>query len=171
MDAGLLDTIQKQNLIDNAVALCDKSSVVYNMTLTFKRKFDDIESYDMLKYLEPIFKIGLSSKKMDIQWFVRGAYEPFVNTPTRCHIHCQLYIYSDLSLDVNKIQMSDVIDKLHGILNKKIGNTKIVKNLSRSKFDFHKRQLGLDIVETQYPEYCHYMYKQVKHKRDLFKIN
>lgn len=169
---GYLDEVQKLNLIDGARQACSSSSVVYNMTLTFKKTYDDIQSWDMEKFVEPIFKIGLTSKKLDIQWFVLGAYESFPNTKTRAHVHCQLYIATHLEDVKQEIILNDVINKLHGILNKKLGNTKIAKNLSRKKFDAFKTRLGIPIHDdSEYTEYYHYMYKNTIHKRELFKLN
>ena len=67
------------------------------------------------------------------------------------------------------------MDKLSGLLNKKVGNTKIAKNMPYVKRAAIRYRHGLSPLEdteyTEYPEYYHYMLKQLKYESDFFIIN
>lgn len=176
----------RSSLIQKALNLCVSSDYSYNLTISPKLTIDDVESYALTEFLEGPLRIGLKPTKgdmkkgFDLQWCFRGCYEKFPNTPTRCHVHGQLYIKIETTPSANGIPLDDLkkrnllhkyITKVHTLIGKSVGNTKMSKNLSHKEMSTHRRSLGLPESNPEYPEYAHYMYKQVRHTRDTFEIS
>lgn len=171
----------KDRHISDILRLVSNSDCVYNLTISPKHTIDDVDTYSHIdKFLEPALRMGLSVGKkqlkegFDFQWSFVGVKERFPNTPTRCHVHGQLFIKYDFNYLPNDkviVWINDCINKFHGLVNKKVGNTKISKNISLGRMKAMRRQLGLPEPRLEYPEYTNYMFKEFKSDHDMFWIN
>ena len=170
--------MSKQEIIERCEKLVKRSEFVYNLTICpNNRRYDDLECWHIEEDVKSYINMSLKSKTIDYHYDVVGAYEKFPNNPTRAHVHCQLYIYAvylerGYSDKQKSTMIGNCMDKLSGLLNKKVGNTKIAKNMPYVKRAVIRFRHGLSPLEdTEYTEYYHYMLKQLKYESDFFAIN
>lgn len=136
----------------------------YNFTISpAPRKYDDIDTYNIVQedIIQALY-LAKSSKKYDYDISFFFVKEKFKNTPTRVHYHGQVYVYCNNYPDLVHDEKERFIkeaqyffcDKVYGIMCKKIGNTKMVKD---DKL-IHK--------DREYPTYVDYMIKELSDKTD-----
>ena len=147
------------------------SDLVLNCTVNPNpRLFDCIESWHCWDIIKGCVCMAMSIKFRQ-PFYIFGVTEKCPNNKVRGHYHFQVSFGFHCDTYSSEI-IRDFINKLHGLFAKKIGNTKITKNLTLEKLNLEKARRGIPIdEEPEWLSFTHYMFKEVKHCSELYKCD